>query len=116
MLSKTLKEVDEMEASEVELWQYYLSEPRGEDRQDYHAAQICHAIYTILASFSSQDIKLKLEDNLLKFSEIKTEAEAAEEATLKNVAIMQAMFSKSDVGLKLVDKLNSIEKDTESTE
>jgi hypothetical protein len=107
MLSKTLKEVDEMEASEVELWQMYLSEPRGEDRQDYHAAQICHAVYTILSSFSSQDIKLKLEDNLLKFSEIKTEAEMAEESTLKNIAIVQGMFGNE--GLKLVDKLKSIE-------
>ena len=111
MLSKTLKEVDEMEASEVELWQLYLSEPRGEDRQDYHAAQICHSIYTILASFSEKDIKLKLEDNLIKFGEHKTEQEMADEDTLKNINIAQAMFGGigKEASLSLVDKVNSVE-------
>ena len=107
MLGKTLKEVDSMDASEICLWQMYLSEPRGEDRADYHAAQICHSVYTILSSFSSNDVKLKLEDNLLKFSEYKTEEERAEESTLKNVAIMQGMFG--NAGSELVDKLKSVE-------
>lgn len=103
-----------MEADEVELWQYYLSEPRGEKRSDYHAAQICHAVYTILTSFGDGKTKLKLEDNLLKFEPYKSDEERAEESVLKNIAVLQGMFGASSK--PLVDKLKSVDRDKDNLE
>jgi len=103
-----------MDAVEVGMWRHRLSEPRGEDRADYHAAQICHAIYTVISSFSQNNIKLELEDNLLKF----TSTSESEDNTLKNnVSIIGGMFGGGEFAMKMVDKINSIneknEKDTE---
>lgn len=94
LLGKSLSEIDQFEPSEIYQWQYYLSEPRGDDRRDYNSAQICQAIYTFLLSFSDSKKTVKLEDNLLKFEPPKSEEEKAEEATLTNIQIMKALLGK----------------------
>jgi len=56
-----------MPHEELLMWRFYLAEPRGDARSDYHAAQITQAIYSIAQSFSKNSKKVKMEDCLLKF-------------------------------------------------
>lgn len=101
-----MSEIDEMDASEVSLWQYYLvKEPRGERRSDWNTAQICHAIYTFMIGLSNGDIsKVKLEDNLLKFKEIETADNEIEKQ--KAIAMKTAMALMSSFGVKTPKKLD----------
>lgn len=94
ILSKSLEEIDEMQADEVLLWQHYLSEqPRGWRRLDYHAAQITQAVYTVISSFSSESEKIKLKDCLLKFED--QSSEDADKATIRNIMMIGRMFGKN---------------------
>tara|TARA_R110000868_G_scaffold329682_1_gene590479 strand:+ start:442 stop:732 length:291 start_codon:yes stop_codon:yes gene_type:complete len=73
---------------EINLWTQYLSmEPRGDDKSDWHAAQVTQSIYTILSSFSKNQKPPKLNDCLLKF-----ESERPKSDNKKNIMIMKAMF------------------------
>jgi hypothetical protein len=67
LIGKSISEIEEMPHEELLMWRFYLSEPRGELRQDYHAASIVQAIYSIAQSFSKNPKKVKMEDCLLKF-------------------------------------------------
>lgn len=72
LIGKSISEIEEMPHEELILWRFYLSEPRGDARSDYHAAQITQAIYTIAQSFSKNSKKIKMEDCLLKFESPET--------------------------------------------
>jgi len=99
ILGKSLKEIDEMEASEVMEWQYWLAiEPRHEKRADYHAAQITHAVYSILQAFSKNTQKISLEDNLLKFTDSTPNTQDIEEQNKKNAQAIMAAFGKQFTG------------------
>lgn len=52
---------------EFEAWREYLSEPRGDARQDWHAAQVTKAISDIARAFGGGP-STSLEQFLLKFS------------------------------------------------
>jgi hypothetical protein len=97
-LSKTLEEIDRMEASEVLLWKYYLAEPRGDRRADWHSATICHAIYTFMLGMSGDTkTKLNTRDLLLNFSE---EEEMTEEKALAEMARNKAIAGMAFAPLK----------------
>ena len=99
ILGKSLKEIDEMEASEVMEWQYWLSiEPRYEKRADYHAAQITHAVYSILQAFSKNSQKISLEDNLLKFTDSTPNTQDIEKQNKKNAMAIMSAFGKQFSG------------------
>ena len=98
ILGKSLSEIDEMEASEVIEWQYWLAlEPRGDFRRDYHAAQITHAVYSILQAFSKNSSKISLEDNLLKFTDADN-AYDIEDKNKKNAMAIMSAFGKKFSG------------------
>lgn len=101
-----------MEADEVLEWRTYLSlEPRGQLRSDYHAAQICYAIYTIMSSFSGGKNKIKLKDCLLDFEQKEKDLD---KVTLKNVMIMAQAFGRNKAGIpNLIKKIQDIEKNNE---
>ena len=87
-------------------WQVWLSlEPRGELRADYRSAQITHAVYTILQSFSKSTQKISLEDNLLKFSEVNA-VQNTEEQNKKNALAMMSIF-----GREHTDEMSKLAKD-----
>lgn len=115
IIGKSLSEIDDMDAVEVQMWRLYLSEPRAEDRSDYHAAQICHAIYTVIQSFSGGKVKMELEDNLLRFT---TEEEKEDQSMYKNIAALAAMFGKTGAGIssQIIDKINSSKDNTQQKE
>jgi hypothetical protein len=49
-------------------WQQYLtSEPRGERRQDWHAAQLAKAVHDVALGFSGHRNSMTLEQYLLSF-------------------------------------------------
>lgn len=61
-LGKTLSEISQMPASELQLWWAFDSiNPIGDARQDVHAAQITAAI------FNAQGVKTTLNDTLLRW-------------------------------------------------
>jgi len=84
-----------MEACEVMEWQVWLNlEPRGELRADYRSAQITHAVYTILQSFSGSSKRINLEDNLLKFIAEKS----VEDQNKHNAVAMISAFGQQFTG------------------
>jgi hypothetical protein len=104
-----------MEASEVMEWQVWLAlEPRGQLRADYRSAQITHAVYTILQSFSKSSQKISLQDNLLKFTQVEDISTNIEEQNKKNAMAMMSVFGNSFTGE--MSKLAKDVKDTFSEE
>lgn len=102
ILSKSLKEIDEMEADEVLLWQEWMSsEPRGMRRMDFHAAQITQAIYGIMNRFTAGSKPVRLKDCLLTF---KTREADNQQDNLKNAIVLLAAFGGKN-------KISSLEKD-----
>jgi len=106
MLGKSLAEIDQMEASEIFLWKYYIqSEPRGEKRFDYQFATVCQAIYTILSAFAKHPKPISLENCILKFQEV-------DEIALKKkqlsaiVGISAAMGGNSKKHKQMIEDLN----------
>lgn len=99
-----MSEIDEMDAAEVRLWQQYLiAEPRGTHRDDWHSAQICHAIYTFMLGLSGGDSKkIKLQDCLLKFDDI--DQTKTEEEKQKSIALQTAMGIMSAFGPENIPK------------
>jgi hypothetical protein len=96
-----------MEADEVMEWQVWLNlEPRGELRADYRSAQITHAVYTILQSFSKSTTRISLEDNLLKFTAEKT----IEEQGKQNALAMMSLF-----GGEYTSEMDKLAKDVKDT-
>ncbi len=116
MLGKDFSEIDTMPAEEVILWRAYLCEPRGEARSDYHAAQVCQAIYLIATSISGGKSNIKLEDNLLKFTSVESgevSKEDADKRTLQTVMALQSMFGGTVPGFdgEVVKRIETIEND-----
>ena len=69
MTGKHLHEVMALPIHEINLWRYYLSEPRGDLRNDYQTASVVQAIYSIAQSFSGGKHKaIKLTDCILDFT------------------------------------------------
>ena len=99
--------------SEIILWKAYLQcEPHGERRNDWHAAQISHAIYTFMSGFSKSKTEIKLEDNLLKFESPFDKKEIdPNEATLKNIMTLTKIFNTKDkkVMPNLIAKIKEID-------
>lgn len=94
-----------MPHEELLMWRFYLAEPRGDARSDYHAAQITQAIYSIAQSFSKNSKKVKMEDCLLKF-----EAEDKSKQVQKYKLMAQAwaeMSKKPKVNQKPKAKLDT---------
>ena len=79
-------------------------EPRGERRADYRSAQITHAIYTILQSFSGGKAQLSLEDNLLKFQPPR---KVDEKTSVSNALVMLQAFGRG----KFSGNMNKLEED-----
>ena len=56
-----------MPLQELNMWQRWLQEPRGQDRADYHAATICQMIDRIAVMFSKGGKLPALETYMVKF-------------------------------------------------
>ena len=66
------KLVEEMPADELMLWQAWMQEPRGEDRDDWRAASICQVVHSVGQSFSKSRRKIATREFKLKFEAPKT--------------------------------------------
>lgn len=98
LLSKSIAEIDSMEADEVRGWRVYMAmEPRGEERRDYNAAQVCQAVYTVIAALARDSQEVKLETCLLKFKEKK---EKAKSDSYRNAVRMMGFFG-GDIARKM---------------
>lgn len=68
MMSCPISELEErMTYEEFICWQYYLTEPRGDKRADWHTAMITKSVYDFMLGFSKSRRKIKLNEMLLKF-------------------------------------------------
>lgn len=68
LIGKSIGEIEELPMDELIYWQFYLSEPRGDLRDDFRAGQITQAIYSIGQSFAKNPKPVKMEDCILKFN------------------------------------------------
>jgi len=58
---------DTMPIEELNMWRIWMGEPRGEQRADWHAAQISHMIYQISQMFSRARKSIPVKKFLLEF-------------------------------------------------
>lgn len=58
---------DTMPMEELNMWRIWMAEPRGEQRADWHTAQITHMIYQISQMFSRVRKNVPLKKFLLEF-------------------------------------------------
>lgn len=78
-LGKTLSEIGQMPASELQLWWAFDSiNPIGDARQDVHAAQITAAI------FNAQGVKTTLNDTLIQWDAESVQGEERDETGLED--------------------------------
>jgi hypothetical protein len=82
--------LDELPAGELMAWQHYLqSEPRGEHRGDWQAAQVAKAIHDIALGFNGKSNPMALDQYLLKFESVDPT-----ELTRRNLQAARAIFGK----------------------
>jgi len=87
-----------MSAKEAKSWRHFrlVNGPFGDERADYHAAQICQAVFLVLEAFTesaSEEQRATLEQCLLKFKTVfpKTPEEIEKENKIRVVNEFQSL-------------------------
>ena len=100
----SIRELDErLTYEEYACWQFYLAEPSGDRRADYHTAMIVKAVYDFMLGFSKSKKKIRLTDTLLKFE--------ARESKVSSVARKASVLFGGIIPKELIEKAEQADKE-----